>query len=115
MKRFNDFTRIYAVSKTLRFEAKPVGATLHNLIANGLLEHDEHRAESYVRVKKLIDEYHKAFIDETLASGCLAYEDYGKGDSLKEYFALYSSENRERRLEKFKTVQNNLREQIVKN
>lgn len=49
-----------------------------------------------------------------MASGCLAYEDYGKGDSLKEYFALYSSENRERRLEKFKTVQKNLREQIVK-
>lgn len=114
MENFNDFTGIYQVSKTLRFEAKPVGATLHNLIANGLLEHDEHRAESYVRVKKLIDEYHKAFIDETLASGCLAYEDYGKGDSLKEYFALYSSENRERRLEKFKTVQKNLREQIVK-
>lgn len=52
MENFNDFTGIYQVSKTLRFEAKPVGATLHNLIANGLLEHDEHRAESYVRVKK---------------------------------------------------------------
>lgn len=97
----------------MRFEAKPVGATLHNLIANGLLEHDEHRAESYVRVKKLIDEYHKAFIDETLASGCLAYEDYGKGDSLKEYFALYSSEKGERNQEKFKNVQQKLREQIV--
>lgn len=53
MENFNDFTGIYQVSKTLRFEAKPVGATLHNLIANGLLEHDEHRAESYVRVKNL--------------------------------------------------------------
>lgn len=113
MENFNDFTGIYQVSKTLRFEAKPVGATLHNLIANGLLEHDEHRAESYVRVKKLIDEYHKAFIDETLASGCLAYEDYGKGDSLKEYFALYSSEKGERNQEKFKNVQQKLREQIV--
>ena len=113
MENFNDFTGIYQVSKTLRFEAKPVGATLHNLIANGLLEHDEHRAESYVRVKKLIDEYHKAFIDETLASSCLAYEDYGKGDSLKEYFALYSSEKGERNQEKFKNVQQKLREQIV--
>lgn len=66
-----------------------------------------------MRVKKLIDEYHKAFIDETLASGCLAYEDYGKGDSLKEYFALYSSEKGERNQEKFKNVQQKLREQIV--
>lgn len=48
-----------------------------------------------------------------MASGCLAYEDYGKGDSLKEYFALYSSEKGERNQEKFKNVQQKLREQIV--
>lgn len=114
MKNFNDFTGIYPVSKTLRFEAKPIVDTLHNFIANGLLDSDEHRAESYVRVKKLIDEYHKAFIDETLADGCLVYEGSGKEDSLKEYLALYSSEDRESRKENFKKVQKNLREQIVK-
>lgn len=63
---FQDFTKIYPLSKTLRFEAKPVGATLTNIIANGLLEQDEHRAESYVKVKQLIDEYHKSFMERVL-------------------------------------------------
>ena len=56
---FNDFKRLYPLSKTLRFEAKPIGATLKNIIKSGLLEEDEHRAQSYVKVKKLIDEYYK--------------------------------------------------------
>lgn len=63
---FNDFKRLYPLSKTLRFEAKPIGATLKNIIKSGLLEEDEHRTQSYVKVKKLIDEYHKVFIDRVL-------------------------------------------------
>ena len=45
-KKFDDFTRLYPLSKTLRFEAKPIGATLKNIIKSGLLEEDEHRAQS---------------------------------------------------------------------
>ncbi|MGN8653146.1 hypothetical protein [Segatella copri] len=63
-KNFEDFKRLYPLSKTLRFDAKPVGATLDNMVKSGLLEEDEHRAASYVRVKKLIDEYHKVFIPQ---------------------------------------------------
>lgn len=55
-KKFDDFTRLYPLSKTLRFEAKLIGATLDNFIKSGLLDEDEHRAASYVKVKKLIDE-----------------------------------------------------------
>lgn len=114
MKTFSNFTGIYPLSKTLRFEAKPVGATLRNFIANGLLERDEHRAESYVRVKKLIDEYHKAFIDRVLAGGCLTYDDSGNENSLKEYFGLYSSKKDVDAQKRFKAIQQHLREQIVK-
>lgn len=32
---FNDFKRLYPLSKTLRFEAKPIGDTLKNIIKNG--------------------------------------------------------------------------------
>ena len=49
-KNFEDFKRLYPLSKTLRFEAKPIGATLKNIIKSGLLDEDEHRAASYVRV-----------------------------------------------------------------
>ena len=31
-KNFDDFKRLYPLSKTLRFEAKPIGATLKNII-----------------------------------------------------------------------------------
>lgn len=61
------FIGLYPLSKTLRFELKPVGNTLDNIIHNGLLERDEHRADSYKKVKKLIDEYHKKFIDNCLS------------------------------------------------
>ena len=114
MKKFTDFTRIYPLSKTLRFEAKPVGATLRNFVSNGLLERDEHRAQSYVSVKRLIDEYHKFFIDNALANGCLTYDDNGNVDSLKEYFDLYSTKKDETAQKRFKTIQQSLREQIVK-
>ena len=86
---FDDFKRLYPLSKTLRFEAKPIGDTLKNIIKNGLLEEDEHRAQSYVKVKKLIDEYHKVFIDRVLNDGCLTIENKGKKDSLEEYYESY--------------------------
>lgn len=76
-KNFEDFKRLYPLSKTLRFEAKPIGATLDNIIKSGLLDEDEHRAASYVKMKKLIDEYHKVFIDRVLDNGCLPLEDKG--------------------------------------
>lgn len=60
------FTNLYPVSKTLRFELKPVGKTREWIEKNGLLEKDEHRAESYKVVKRVIDYYHKHFIDEGL-------------------------------------------------
>lgn len=63
---YNQFTNKYGVSKTLRFELIPQGETLKNMEANGILSEDEHRAESYLKVKKMIDEYHKFFIDDVL-------------------------------------------------
>ena len=75
MKAFQQFSRIYPLSKTLRFELKPVGNTLEHINKNGLLEQDQHRAESYIQVKKVIDEYHKAFIESVLDNLELQYTD----------------------------------------
>ena len=114
-KEFEDFTHQYPLSKTLRFEAIPIGATLRNFIDKGLLERDKHRAESYVKVKKLIDECHKAFIDRVLNDGGLNYDDKGEDNSLMEYHALYSNQKKdEAAQDRFKTIQQNLRNQIAK-
>ncbi len=112
---FNDFKRLYPLSKTLRFEAKPIGSTLNNIIKSGLLEEDEHRAQSYVKVKKLIDEYHKVFIDRVLDDGCLTIENKDKKDSLEEYYESYMSKSNDENVSKtFKEIQENLRSVIAK-
>lgn len=114
-RKFDDFIHLYSLSKTLRFEARPIGDTLRNFIENGLLERDKHRAESYVKVKKLIDEYHKAFIDRVLNGSVLNYVNKGKYDSLTEYYDLYSVPRKDETSQKhFKAIQQHLRQQIVK-
>ena len=112
MKRF---TGIYPLSKTLRFELKPIGKTLENIEKNDLLEQDMHRAESYVKVKKIIDRYHKAFIEEALFNFQLKNESTDKKDSLVEFFYYYKLSNKNDVQKKaFEEVQKNLRKQIVK-
>lgn len=112
--KFNDFKKLYQLSKTLRFEARPIGSTLKHIIENGLLEEDEHRAQSYVKVKKLIDEYHKAFINRVLNEGCLTIENKGNKDSLEEYYESYMSKSNDENVCKtFKEIQENLRSVIA--
>lgn len=115
-EKFEDFTKLYPLSKTLCFEARPIGATKSNIIKNGLLDEDKHRAESYVKVKKLIDEYHKAFIDRVLADGCLCYKNEGNEDSLEEYYEFYSLSSKDKSddtRKHFATIQQNLRSKIA--
>lgn len=83
----SSFTNLYSVSKTLRFELKPVGETKAWIENNGLLEQDEQRAESYKVVKRVIDYYHKHFIEE----GLLRLKEGGRekfASLLEEYLSL---------------------------
>lgn len=66
-KTLDEFTGLYPVSKTLRFELKPQGRTLEWIEHRGILNQDEHRADSYKVAKKLLDHYTKHFIDECLS------------------------------------------------
>lgn len=66
MKDLRQFIGIYPVSKTLRFELRPVGKTQEWLEKNKVLESDEQKAEDYPKVKALIDDYHKVCIRESL-------------------------------------------------
>lgn len=105
--KFNDFSGLYPVSKTLRFEAKPIGATLENIIKSGILDNDRHRAESYKKVKKLIDEYHKKFIDKVMCE--FSFPD----DLLEEYKNYYfNKKDSEKSKEHFNELQGEMRKQI---
>ncbi len=115
MKQYEDFTGLYQISKTLRFEARPIGKTYENILKNGLIDRDEHRSRSYVQIKKLIDEYHKVFIDNALEDGCLCKETTGGSDVLNKYLELYlknsKSDSDQKMLEK---LQGLMRKAIAK-
>ena len=66
MKNLKQFIGIYPVSKTLRFELRPIGKTQEWMEKNKVLEGDEQKAADYPMVKKLIDEYHKVCIHDSL-------------------------------------------------
>lgn len=109
------FTNLYPVSKTLRFELQPIGKTKENIEKNGILQRDEKRAEDYKIVKEFIDEYHKQFIKERLWSFKLPLHREGRFDSLEEYQALYELSKRDDAQEaEFSEVKDNLRSIIAK-
>lgn len=105
----NEFTHLYPLSKTLRFELRPVGKTEEMFRKSGILEQDNGRADSYKVVKKLIDRYHKDFIEKALQG----FE--FKEGSLEEYYKLYSTANRDEKEENdFEKAKESLRKQITK-
>ena len=82
---FDKFTNQYSVNKTLRFRLIPVSGTKspHSgqvdlcgpsdsttsqyIKEKQLLQKDEDLADKYQKAKKVIDEYHKDYIDEKLS------------------------------------------------
>ena len=84
-------TGMFPVSKTLKFELRPVGRTLEYIKAKGLLEEDEHRADSYQCVKEMMDDYHKSYISTQLESLVLPVASTGSMDSIEEFMSYYNS------------------------
>lgn len=102
-----EFTKLYPLSKTLRFELKPIGKTKDNIEKNGILERDSERAVAYKAVKKVIDEYHKSFIELKLADFELMQS------QLEEFYLLYHLPTSEqKRKTDLPNVQESLRKQI---
>lgn len=89
MTKFNEqFIGQYSLSKTLRFELKPIGKTAEMIKANDFLEHDTQRADNYILAKQLLDDYYRYYIEETLKGKELdadlvekAYSFYISGDA----------------------------------
>lgn len=115
MSTFNDLTGLYSLSKTLRFELRPIGKTLENIETKGLISQDEQRAEEYLKVKDIIDRYHKAFIKDCLWNFELKLKSDGNNDSLEDYIKLASKSKRSEEEEQlFDYVKAQLRAAIAK-
>ena len=65
-KLYKGLTNFYSVSKTLRFELRPQGQTQTNLEMNRILEIDEKKEENAKIVKRLMDDYHKEYVENQL-------------------------------------------------
>ena len=114
MSKFKEFIGLYPLSKTLRFELIPQGKTLENFKTSGILERDEHRSDSYKKMKDIIDNYHRFIIDESLNGFKLEIEKNDKYDSLEDYYTYYViGKKNEAEKKKFIDIQANLRKQIV--
>ena len=99
------FVGLYPVSKTLRFELKPIGRTKEYIEMDGIIDTDTTLSENYTLVKGIIDRYHKSFIEESLRDVKL------KG--LQEFYDLYNKSNRATAEQKqFERIQDDLRKQI---
>lgn len=103
-----NFTNQYQLSKTLRFELIPQGKTLDFIQEKGLLSQDKQRAESYKKAKKIIDKYHKVFIDSCLNTVFILEEDLIKFELL--YFKSNKEDKEKKELE---TLQKRLRKIIA--
>ena len=116
MNDLKQFTGLYSLSKSLRFELKPIGKTLENIEKNGILERDNQRAVGYMAIKKVIDEYHKAFIERTMNNYVQKLDEQQRmvwEESLNEFYCLYHlPTNTPKRKDNLTKVQETLRKQI---
>lgn len=113
MTTLTKFTKVYPLSKTLRFELKPIGKTLETITSSGLLEQDQHRSVSYIQVKKIIDEYHKSFI-ECVLDEFKFHVNEGKKNSLEEFYTYYMCKSKDEVQKKqFEEILGKLRKQIA--
>lgn len=109
---FKDFTNKYSLSKTLRFELKPVGKTVDWIKEKGLVSEDEQKAEFYKKAKKIIDEYHKVFIERVLSEIEISSELLN--DIYRIYVDLKKNKNDEKLAKEYANLQEKLRKGIRK-
>lgn len=100
---FEKFTGLYKVSKTLRFELRPVGKTMENIEKFKMLDNDYNRDAQYERMKDILDLQHRALLERSL-------ERVGKEEAVEDWVALAEAYRLFRSEKKDKTVKNALDE-----
>lgn len=104
--KISSFTNRYALSKTLRFKLIPVGKTQEMFLSRNLLAEDEERKEDYSKVKAIIDDYHKSFINDVLSAPDII--------DVQEYADIYYKANKTDKDKKaVRTIESKLRVEIA--
>ncbi len=86
---------------------KKLSEIVEDELKNIILE-DKNRAKKYEKVKKILDEYHKDFIERVLKN--LDQTDFNK--LLKEYLDLYTKKKDKKETKEFVKIKKNLRKKI---
>ncbi|MCL1624277.1 type V CRISPR-associated protein Cas12a/Cpf1 [Moraxella sp. Tifton1] len=107
---FNAFTQQYPLSKTVRFELKPIGKTLEYIKAKNFLKKDAALAESYQKIKPILDDYHRDFIGQALKDISLTE----LSNFQNHYLALKQNKNDNELRKALEKSQEQLRKMIVK-
>jgi hypothetical protein len=110
-KIFEKFTNQYELSKTLRFELKPIEKTKELLEKNQVFQKDKQVFENYQKTKKYFDKLHCNFIDSSLK--LLTFSDYDYKEFQKLYFNY--KQDRQRGLKAFNNYSKKLRTKILQN
>lgn len=102
MSIFDSFTQKNSLSKTLRFELKPIGKTAENFKSN-IFIHDQQRNDSYAPMKHLLDEAHMTLLEDALSSFEQKNKKSVDWQKLADAYITYrkeKSQNNEKKLEK---------------
>ena len=99
---YNQLANMYSVNKTIKFELIPQGNTLKNINEQGILEEDKKRAEAFKEVKKILDDYHRQYIEEALSNVYL--------EGIDEYVKYYTKSNKNSK--ELKNAAKSLRAQV---
>ena len=110
---FQDFVRKYSLSKTLRFELRPLPETRPFL--EEFVKSDTQRGKDYKELKQIIDEYHKDYITKSLSE--LSLLDIAKIRKLKQLSGksknLNKYEERKKIEKEMQKIQADLRKEIT--
>lgn len=103
---FSEFTNLYSITKTLKFELKPTDIT-KNLLD---YKRDKERGEYYKKIKPLFDQLHRNFIAKSLAYYASQKVDYAEFKNKYDEF-LVAKQNKKKDDSKsqadFKTAKEN--------
>lgn len=109
MGKFTELTNLYSISKTLRFELKPVGNTQNMLVENKVFAEDQKKKEAYKNIKPYFDKLHREFVIEALTG----IELLGL-DTYQNYYREWKKDKKNAPvIKKIKESKKTLREQIV--
>ncbi len=101
---FSKFTNQYSLSKTLRFELRPVGKTEKMLRDNNVFQVDENKKMAYEKIKPYFDRLHREFIDEALNNVHL--------EGIPEYFTAFKEFKADKKSKAVQKTLNDKRKQL---